>query len=430
MSNYAAINLKQGLSTVIFNIRIFLVAPNMSAQMGGEAIKALQIFEELQKVVDDVVQITHVRNQPELSKHRLASRIEYLADDWVDRMLWNSVVLRAFMTIWFSYRAVKRAEVLAKQSKGGAQVIIHQTEPNSPVAPRWTSATFLNVFGPINGNIYYPKPFRRYETSGAKIRRILHFPLQYLNRLSRRGISNAHLILAAGGERTVSSLLAAGVPHHRIFETLDCGIPDTLCKIDGNAGGAANGRFIHFGRLVFHKGTSLAIEAIAKAGENVSLDIVGRGPELQSCKALVRKLKVDHRVQFLDWYARREDLVASFANYCGMILPSIEDANGIVVQESMAVGLVPVCLDWGGPQLLIENEVSGYLIKPDSLENIVTEMARCLEHLASDPALARQMSANARRRAEQWKWSLLAEEWIARYSALTGSARAGLPRLH
>jgi hypothetical protein len=50
-------------------IRVFLVAPNISARTGGEAIKALQIFEELQ--IGDVVQITRIRNQAGLSKHSL-----------------------------------------------------------------------------------------------------------------------------------------------------------------------------------------------------------------------------------------------------------------------------------------------------------------------------------------------------------------------
>ena len=59
----------------ISNIRLFLVAPNVSAQMGGEAIKALQIFEQLNGLIGDVTQITHTRNKAELETHRLAAKI-------------------------------------------------------------------------------------------------------------------------------------------------------------------------------------------------------------------------------------------------------------------------------------------------------------------------------------------------------------------
>ncbi|MDP9090665.1 MAG: glycosyltransferase [Pseudomonadota bacterium] len=397
-------------------MRLFLAAPNVSAQKGGEAIKALQIFEELQAVLGDVIQITHIRNQAELSKHPLSPQIEYLPDDWVDRLMFKSVVFRPFLTLWFSYRAVKRAEVLAKLS-GGTQIVIHQTEPNSPVHPRWTSRKFPNVFGPINGNIYYPKAFRQFESASAKLRRLFHFPLQYVNRMFSRGIANADLVLVAGGERTIDSLSAAGVSRAKIFETSDCGIPDAICRSD-KPSVATKGRFIHFGRLVFHKGTALAIEAVAKAGSGVTLDIIGRGPELDRCKALVKSLEIEERVRFLDWYENREDLVASFENYCGMILPSIEDANGIVVQESMAAGLVPICLNWGGPQLLVEDSVSGFLVSPEPLVEIVPALAKCLKRLAEEPNLAAEMSANALQRAKQWSWSLLAKQWTAKYMSL------------
>jgi glycosyltransferase involved in cell wall biosynthesis len=400
------------------NIRLFLVAPNVSAQMGGEAIKALQIFEQLHALIGDVTQITHTRNRTELEKHRLAANIQYLEDDRVDLFFWRSVVLRAFMNPWFSFRAVKRAEALAAAIQDDKHVIIHQTEPNSPVATRWTSSRFKNVFGPINGNIYYPKAFRHFESTGTKIRRLLHFPLQMLNRLFWRGISNADLVLAAGGGRTVRSLRAAGVPLSRIYETLDCGIPDWLGEVAHAPSQASIGRFIHFGRLVFHKGTYLAIEAVAKSHGSVTLDIVGRGPELPRCKRLAKDLGVDDRVRFLDWYENRDDLVASFRNYCGIILPSIEDANGIVVQEAMAAGLVPVCLDWGGPQLLIVDGVSGYLVSPARLDEITTKMAHCLNLLAEDLSLVTDMSAKAKSRATEWRWTPLARDWVSRYSTL------------
>ncbi len=400
------------------NIRLYLVAPNVSAQMGGEAIKALQIFEEMNELIGDVTQITHIRNYREMSSHPLFGKMVFLEDDWVDLLLWRTVLLRVMMTPWFSYRAVRRAEELAAQIPDGKKIIIHQTEPNSPVATRWTSSRFPNVFGPINGNIYYPKAFRKFESVGTKVRRLLHFPLQTLNRLFWRGIANAEVVLVAGGERTVRSLLVAGVRPNRMHQTLDCGIPDSLSGSNHLPSQHSLGRFIHFGRLVFHKGTSLAIQAVAKSNAEITLDIVGRGPELERCKALATELGLAERVRFLDWYENRDDLVASFKDYCGVILPSIEDANGIVVQEAMAVGLVPVCLDWGGPQLLIEHGKSGFLVAPNTLEDIPANIGLCLNRLASDAGLVAEMSANARARASTWRWSTLAREWLGVYAAL------------
>jgi glycosyltransferase involved in cell wall biosynthesis len=398
------------------DISVVLVAPNVSEQMGGEAMKALQIFIEIQALISSTIQITHSRNRSELSGHALASRVFYVEDDKIDRFLWRTTIFRPFMTTWFSNRAVKLAEKLADERLKDSIVVIHQTEPNSPVAPRTISTRFMNVFGPINGNIYYPPLFRDHESVGARLRRVLHFPLQRLNRFFFRGLSRAELILVAGGERTTRSLLAAGVQQSRMVETVDCGIPDEQIDRPRIVHQGVNKRFIHFGRLVFHKCTHLIIEALTLSTAGVHLDVVGRGPELERCEKLVRKLGLSSRVRFIGWYSDRADLVKSLSQYRGMVLPSIEDANGIVVQEAMAAGLVPICMNWGGPQLLIEHGISGVLIDPVSYDQITRDLARNMDNLALNGRLAESMSQAAHASALKWRWSTVAQQWVRLYT--------------
>ena len=207
----------------------------------------------------------------------------------------------------------------------------------------------------------------------------------------------------------------AGCPQRILTETVDCGITDKILDRPRIAHSGANPRFVHFGRLVFHKGTALIIESLVQTTQPVRLDIVGRGPELERCKQLAARLGLGDRVRFLDWYPKHGDLLDSFAQYRGVLLPSIEDANGIVVQEAMAVGLVPICLDWGGPQLLVEDGVSGYLVAPRTRPEIVTGLARALDALAADGSLAESMSVAARKRAETWRWSVVLKTWLALY---------------
>jgi glycosyltransferase involved in cell wall biosynthesis len=169
---------------------------------------------------------------------------------------------------------------------------------------------------------------------------------------------------------------------------------------------------------VFHKGTALIVRSLAHTRQKIELDIVGRGPELDHCRALARELGLDERVRFIDWYERHEDLIASFSGYRGMVLPSLEDANGIVVQEALALGLPPICLDWGGPQLLIEHGVNGFLVEPSSEEAIVRGIARHLDELAADPGLAERRSQAGRVAAEAWRWPTVIAQWIALYRKL------------
>ncbi len=395
---------------------LVFVAPNVSEQMGGEAIKALHIFQEMSRVHANTILVTHERNRRELTDRLRVPNVHYVLDTRFAVFLWKSVVFRWFLNLWFSRKAVALAERLAaERGARGRSVVVHQTEPNSPVLPRAVAESHVNVFGPINGNIYYPPCFRAHETASARLRRVLHMPVARLHRLFFRGLRRADFILCAGGERTRESLLTCGCRPEILIDSLDCGIKDALLDRARISHQGVNPRFVHFGRLVFHKCTFLIVESLAKTKQPVCLDVFGEGPERARCEELVRRLGLQERVRFLGWLESHDELVGRLGEYRGVVLPSIEDANGIVVQESLALGLPVVSLDWGGPQLLIDHGVSGYLIRPDSLDQITTEMAAHLDRLAGDGALADSMSRAARARAEEWRWSRVVSDWAKLY---------------
>ena len=401
---------------------IILIAPNVSEQMGGEAIKALQIFQEFKKIYPNTIQITHERNERELSGRLNLEGVHYIRDTWVSVTLWRTKMLGFVVGLWFCKKAVRLAEQIAEE-KGyprGATVI-HQTEPNSPVMPRFISKKHVNVFGPINGNIYYPKLFRDHEKLTARLRRVLHFPFQRLNRLFFRNLSRADLIFTAGGERTYKSLLAGGCKPQILMDTVDCGIRDTMLDRPRIVHQGVNERFVHFGRLVFHKCTFLIIQSLAKTKYPITLDIIGAGPELERCKQLTRDLNLTERVRFLGWFKSHNDLLDSLGQYRGVVLPSIEDANGIVIQESMALGLPAICLDWGGPQLLVDHAKTGYLIEPTNVEQITDKMAEYLDTLSQDGAMAESMSLRSRAAASEWRWSEVAAKWAEVLVGLIGN---------
>ena len=215
--------------------------------------------------------------------------------------------------------------------------------------------------------------------------------------------------------------MLAGCRPEQFKSTIDCGVQDALLDRPRVQHVGVNLRFIHYGRLVFHKGTALIIEALSRTSFDVCLDVVGSGPELERCRIIVATLGLQGRVRFLPWYANHSQLFESFSAYRGVVLPSIEDANGIVVQEAMALGLPPICLDWGGPQLLVEHGVSGYLIETSSRKQIISDMARYMDELSQNGELAERFSEAARSRAELWRWSRVARQWIDLYPDTTVS---------
>ncbi len=398
---------------------VLVIAPNASEQMGGEAMKALQIYREFKALRPNTVLITHARNRDELHGRLGMTDVVLIPDDLLSVAIWRSVVFRPVLDYWFFRNAVKAAEAIAASAGlPGREVVIYQAEPNSPVLPRILAKGFVNTFGPVNGNIYYPKLFRAHEALWPRMRRLFHFPLQRINRVLPRGIKAAQLVLTAGGRRTRDSLLAAGCPPQILLDCIDCGIAEALLQRPRIAHEGRNLRFVHFGRLVFHKGTFLIIKSLAKTKTPVRLDIIGKGPELERCRALAAALSLQDRITFLQPYRDQAALFDSLAHYRGMVLPSFEDANGMVVQEAMALGLPSICLDWGGPQLLVEHGRSGYLVEPDSEEQITSDIAGHLDALAQDARLAEGFSVAGRARAVEWGWPNVAARWLEAFGRL------------
>jgi glycosyltransferase involved in cell wall biosynthesis len=395
---------------------IVLIAPNVSEQLGGEAMKALNIYRAIGQLHPNVIQITHVRNRTELKDRLKIASIHYVPDTIASILIWYSFIFRWALNAWFSYKAIRLAEKLVDTNFPEFEhVIFHQTEPNSALSPRCVSRTYKNVFGPVNGNIYYPQAFRSFESFSVTCRRLLHMPAASLHRLFLKKSKDVDLILCAGGARTQRSLEACGYRPEIITPSLDSGVSDRLLARPRIIHEGINRRVLHFGRLVFHKGTSLLIESLTKTIEPICLDIVGKGPELENCRKLVRALGLTERVRFLDWYVNIDELYASFPQYRALVLPSLEDANGLVVQEAMACGLPPICLDWGGPQLLIQHGVSGFLIEPSCKDEITASIAKHLVALCIDANLAERISKAARQAADEWQWSKVANGWLSQY---------------
>ncbi len=404
-----------------------LVSPNVSEQMGGEAIKALQIYLELARRGARVQQVTHERVKSELDHNFPDMSVSYVKDTWLQRMAYHGglvnsllfVVSDPLISIIFQWRAARLVEALLRDSP---ESIVHFTSPVSPVLPYFRIPGAKVVIGPINGNIHYPEALRNREPMTYRLRRLLHPFLQLANRVVFSGKRQADVLLVAGGERTRQSLLMAGCREEQFVDSIDTGVLDRLAETPRITHSGRNLRFVHNGRLVAHKGPDLIIKSLKRTRNAIELDIIGRGPELDKLKALSRELSLQDRVRFIEWFADHGELAAALRGYRAFVFPSLAEANGIVVQEAMMLGLPVIALNWGGPALLVTAE-TGILIEPRGEEYIIDRLAEAMDRLAEDGDLAEQMSATGRRRAVEsgFLWSSVIRNWAAHYRRLRDS---------
>jgi glycosyltransferase involved in cell wall biosynthesis len=395
---------------------VILVAPNVSEQFGGEAIKALQIYLELAKQGVKVHQVTHVRVKAELDKKFPDMSVTYVPDTRLEKALYRSPLFEQTLNRAFLKAAMKVVEDLLTWNP---KAVVHLTSPVSPILRYPSLPSSHVVIGPINGNIHYPPAFLHRETRSYKVRRFLHGIMQARNRVLPDGKRQAAALLVAGGKRTYDSLRAGGCTENQFVDSIDSGVQDRLAALPRIEHHGVNPRFYHNGRLVEHKGTDLIIKALAQTRLTIELTIIGRGPELWKLRALATELGLDHRVTFIEWIANHDDVAEMLRQYRAFVFPSLAEANGIVVQEAMVQGLPVIACDWGGPSLLVTPE-TGFLIPPRNEQFVISELAAKMDQLAEDPALAESMSIAARKRAldRHFIWSDIIKEWRTVYARI------------
>jgi glycosyltransferase involved in cell wall biosynthesis len=95
-----------------------------------------------------------------------------------------------------------------------------------------------------------------------------------------------------------------------------------------------------------------------------------------------------------------------------LISASMQEGMSNAMLEAMASGLPIITTRCEGlDELMADN---GIVVEPANAGSI----AAAVKKLADDPQLCRQMSLAARRRAEQFSWSRVAEQYLALYERL------------
>ena len=176
-------------------------------------------------------------------------------------------------------------------------------------------------------------------------------------------------------------------------------------------------RVVQVGRIMPHKGIDYLIEA---AGAEIPVVVAGRVFDSDYYMYL-RRLSEGKPVDFVidaddrtirELYATSAVTVAAsvYRDHLGREWPNAE-LLGLTLLESMAVGTPVVCTRVGGMTEYVHDEVTGFVVEPNSPEQLRVKLL----DLLSSPARARTMGLAGRAYAETLTWDSVAAQMADQY---------------
>ena len=180
---------------------------------------------------------------------------------------------------------------------------------------------------------------------------------------------------------------------------------------------------LYVGRLIQRKGLIYLIKAIKivyDAVRNIHLIIIGQGEEEMKLRGIVKRYNLTNRVHFLGAKSHKDVLIyMSLADI--FVLPSIEEAFGIVLLEAMSQGLPIVASNVQGIPYVIKNGVNGFLVPP---KNGVA-LAERIEYLLKNPDVAKEIGERNRRDSLKYRWDRLIIQYVNIYSQIKNGESFG-----
>ena len=386
------------------------------------------------RAVADVHIVTQVRNREALLRAGLREGQDFTAIDseTLARPLWALAerlrmgegkgwtmvqAINALSYPWFETLVWRR---FGAAIRGGDYDIMHRITPLSPtlsssLAGRCARAGVPFVLGPLNGGVPWPPGF---EAERRAEREWLSHVRGFYKLLPGRDATLRHAAAILAGSRHTASEIPARHADKVIYLPENGIDPDRFARVAAPGGGVLRAGFV--GRMVPYKGPDMLLQAAApllRAGR-LRLEMIGDGPMMPQLRAMASDLP---GVTLHGWKAHAEvqDILAA----CHLLaFPSIREFGGGVVLEAMALGVVPLVVDYAGPGELVQPGW-GLRVPCGPRDRIVQGFAAELARLAGDPAALEPMARAARARVQShFLWARKAGQLREVYDWVLGAA--------
>lgn len=177
---------------------------------------------------------------------------------------------------------------------------------------------------------------------------------------------------------------------------------------------------LYFGRLEERKGIPVLAAALPFVFEQLPyLKMVFVGSDLgyrgSSMREYIQQKAGEYRERLIFIDNLPQERLFPIVNLARIIiLPSLWEAFGFVCLEAMALGRPVIATSGSGFEEIIENDISGYLVKPGRIEPLVEKIINGLKNKEE----LRRISEGAGKRAQDFEVSNIALKLVAYYGKI------------
>lgn len=173
-------------------------------------------------------------------------------------------------------------------------------------------------------------------------------------------------------------------------------------------------RFLFIGRLHRVKGILPLVKAMAHTPEEISLHIIGNGPQRKAIEKAVDQLHLQDKVKLLG-EKTSDEIQRLIPLYQAVVLPSYYETQGIVLLEANAHAVPVIASDLDSIKESVIHRHNGLLCETGNPEAFISAM----KQMTNDPINTQLMGIRGRKRVlEHYDWHQIALQTANTYQRI------------
>jgi glycosyltransferase involved in cell wall biosynthesis len=269
-------------------------------------------------------------------------------------------------------------------ASGKIDAACHATFATSWLPTAATNLGIPSVWGPVGGGVTTPRQLWGLLGPAGVLQELLDLvavrTMALLPTTRRSAIRATERLLQNEESRRLLPAAARGnsrILNHALFSVVPTPPPE------------ADGRYaLWVSPMESRKGPRLVIEALARTNSDVSLQMVGDGPQRKSLEELASRLGVSDRVTFTGWIDRK-DAVRLMRGATTVIFTGLREEGGLALAEALYTARRVIVLDNGGAGAIARSATDQervILVPPGDLNAVASGFAAAIDaHYEAGP---------------------------------------------